>query len=82
MGVINAMRRTGLEAPRDIAVAGFDGIEFGAAFFPPLTTVVQPRLRLGTEAMRLLHEQIVEPDCPRRPVEMPAELVIRQSTVA
>ena len=82
MGVINAMRVRALEAPGDIAVAGFDGLEFGAAFYPPITTVAQPRLDLGATAMRLLHEHILSPDAPRRQITLEAELIVRASTFA
>jgi LacI family repressor for deo operon, udp, cdd, tsx, nupC, and nupG len=81
MGAINCARDGGKRIPEDMAVAGFDGLEFGAAFFPPLTTVVQPRVELGTNAMRLLHEQIENPRCERRTVILKAEPVIRASTM-
>lgn len=80
MGAINAARDQGRQIPRDLAVAGFDGLEFGQSFFPPLTTVVQPRLALGIAAMTLLHEQIVDPSAPRRTVTLAAEVVVRAST--
>lgn len=82
IGAINAMRAQGLEAPRDLAVAGFDGLEFGAAFHPPITTVAQPRLDLGRTAMRLLHERILSPEAPRQQVTLRAELMVRASTLA
>lgn len=82
IGAINAARASGRRVPEDIAIAGFDGLEFGAAFYPPLTTVVQPRTELGTSAMRLLHEQIVDPLMQRKTITLDADLVIRGSTVS
>lgn len=82
MGAVNAMRARGLEAPRDLAVAGFDGLEFGAAFHPSLTTIARPRLDLGTTAMRLLHERILSPEAPRQQVILEADLIVRASTLA
>jgi DNA-binding LacI/PurR family transcriptional regulator len=81
MGALNTARDEGKRIPEDMAVAGFDGLEFGAAFFPPLTTVVQPRIELGTTAMRLLHEQLENPACERRTVILNAEPVFRASTM-
>lgn len=80
IGAINKARDEGKRIPEDLAVAGFDGLEFGAAFFPPLTTIIQPRVGLGTTAMRLLHEQIINPIAPRQVAILDATLAIRAST--
>lgn len=82
IGAINGARAAGRCVPDEVAVAGFDGLEFGAAFFPPLTTIVQPRIALGTTAMRLLHEQLENPSAPRKTIILDANLEIRGSTVA
>ena len=79
MGVVNAMRARGLSAPGDISVSGFDGLEFGAAFYPPLTSVVQPRLQLGVRAMQLMHREIAGEGTPGT-IILPTKLAIRDST--
>lgn len=81
IGCINAMRERGLAAPDDLAVVGFDGLEFGEAFFPPLTTVVQPRVELGTTAMRVLMDQMEGRNAPRMTV-LASSLVVRASSRA
>jgi len=47
IGALNALRRFGLEAPRDVAVAGFDGLRISAWLQSPLTTLAYDRKALG-----------------------------------
>lgn len=81
IGCINAMRDHGLSAPKDVAVIGFDGLEFGEAYYPPLSTVVQPRSELGATAMRVLLSQIEGRPAKRQQI-LPFELAIRMSSVS
>jgi LacI family repressor for deo operon, udp, cdd, tsx, nupC, and nupG len=80
MGVLSAIHAAGLRVPQDISVAGFDDIPFAEAFDPPLTTIRQPRLAMGEQAMMMLHSLIEGREPAERSVTLPAELVIRQST--
>ncbi len=54
IGVLRAVRMTGLRVPDDISVVGFDDIAMTAYTAPPLTTVAQPKFRLGQEAVQKL----------------------------
>ncbi|HMR31744.1 MAG TPA: LacI family DNA-binding transcriptional regulator [Geminicoccaceae bacterium] len=54
IGFIRAVRDGGLEVPRDVSVAGFDGIEFADYCEPRLTTVRQPREQMGKAAAEIL----------------------------
>jgi len=80
VGALDALREHGLRVPEDVALAGFDDLDFTARMDPPLTTVRQGIQQQGAEAARALCQLIEEPD--RGPVRilLPAELVIRQST--
>ncbi|MDF1632435.1 substrate-binding domain-containing protein [Mycoplana sp. MJR14] len=64
-GVIGALRREGLCVPRDVSVAGFDGIEMGQMLDPPLTTIEMPDASMGTTAASLLLD-IAENGAPPR----------------
>lgn len=68
----------GLRIPDDLSIVGFGNVLISEHFRVPLTTVRQPKLRMGMAAMdamiRLLRGE--KPD----PVRLPAELVIRQSS--
>jgi DNA-binding LacI/PurR family transcriptional regulator len=52
--VIASLRRIGLEVPRDVSVAGFDGIELGQLIAPRLTTIEQPSHSMGVAAASLV----------------------------
>ena len=84
IGVIVAAKELGLRVPEDVSVFGFDDIHLAAAYDPPLTTVRQPRRRLGEQAIALLLDRL-DPKTPNKtgktdPVIVPTELIIRQST--
>lgn len=78
-GAMSAAREKGLKIPDDLSLAGFDDIDFAAYCDPPLTTVRVPAREMGEIAVGLLVDMI-EGKCkgPRR-VELPAEIVIRES---
>jgi LacI family transcriptional regulator len=79
-GVYEAVRRRGLRVPEDVSVIGFDDLPESRWASPPLTTVRQPLVQMGSVAARTVlrmsrGEQI---DSPR--VELATELVARDST--
>jgi len=74
-GVIDAAADRGIAVPDQLSVVGFDDVPEAARATPPLTTVNQPHMRKGSEAVRLLMEE----DAPAT-VELPIELVVRAST--
>jgi len=79
-GAINELRRMGLRVPEDVSVVGFDDLFLSEAFHPPLTTVSQPRMEIGRQAMRLLLDRIAGEPAPPRPVEMETVLRVRGTT--
>jgi LacI family transcriptional regulator, galactose operon repressor len=81
LGLLQAMTQQGLRVPDDLAVVGYDDIEFAAAAAVPLTSVRQPRELLGrTAAQLLLQEASGEPGHVHRHVQFQPELVVRAST--
>ena len=70
----------GLRVPDDLAIVGYDDIEFAAAAAVPLTSVRQPRHRLGETAAELLLDEASNPDHRHRQVVFTPELVVRAST--
>ena len=82
MGVIRALTAAGLSVPGDISVAGFDDIEFAAAYNPALTTVRQARSEIGARAAAMLIGLIEGRQPPMREIRLPAEVVMRDSTRA
>ncbi|MEV0598973.1 LacI family DNA-binding transcriptional regulator [Streptomyces sp. NPDC050315] len=83
LGVLQAMYAAGVRVPEDLAIVGYDDIEFAAAAAVPLTSVRQPAAALGNMAAELLLEETGQaaPDhCHQRVVLQP-ELVVRQSSL-
>ena len=70
----------GLRVPEDLSVVGFDDVPEAAAHIPQLTTVRQPLIEMGAEAVRVLLAML--DGGPQEHVRMPAELVVRASTAA
>jgi LacI family transcriptional regulator len=78
-GVMAAARERGLSIPDDLSVLGFDDIPAAAQVHPTLTTIRQPLAEMGRTAVQLLFRYISEPDAPMKRIELPTELIIRQS---
>jgi DNA-binding LacI/PurR family transcriptional regulator len=80
IGCAETLLKQGLKIPGDISIAGYGNILAAEFYRVPLTTVSQPKYRLGIAAvetmMNLIHGEKVS---SRR---LPAELVLRQSTAA
>jgi len=79
-GAILALKKAGRVVPRDVSVVGFDDIQFAQFYDPALTTISQPKLELGSEAMRLLLAALSDPKTPPRKHVLPTRLVVRDST--
>jgi LacI family transcriptional regulator len=79
IGVMAALQQAGLSVPGDVAVTGFDGIRLGRHLRPSLTTVVQPMAALGDTAVAMLSDRIGGAELPRRTVELPVRLELRDS---
>jgi LacI family transcriptional regulator len=79
IGAIYALHQAGLHVPGDISVVGFDDVPEAEFSIPPLTTIRQPMIRVGEEAVKLLIERIENPGLPPRLIQLDIELVKRQS---
>lgn len=79
-GAYQALLEAGLSIPEDVAVAGFDDLDFASELDPPLTTVRQGVGDIGHEAARTLLSLLDNPDSGPRRVLLPTELVVRGST--
>ncbi|MEV7767963.1 LacI family DNA-binding transcriptional regulator [Microbacterium sp. NPDC086615] len=82
VGVLQALTMLGdIRVPDDIALVGYDDIDFAAATVVPLTSVRQPAEALGSTAVDLLLRQLdggVDPEGRR--VRFQPELVVRASS--
>jgi LacI family transcriptional regulator len=82
MGVLQALNMLGsVRVPEDIALIGYDDIDFAAAAVVPLSSIRQPASLIGYTAVDLLLKEAASNEgfTPEQVVFQP-ELVVRQST--
>lgn len=58
MGVINTASKRGIKVPDDLSIVGYDDIKLAKYVTPSLTTIHQPKHRLGQQAVDVLLEKI------------------------
>jgi LacI family transcriptional regulator len=81
LGMLQELLRQGARIPDDVALVGYDDIDFAAAAAVPLTSVRQPRQLLGQTAVELLlREAEGDPGHVHEHVRFTPELVVREST--
>jgi len=82
LAALAVARARGLDVPGDLSLVSFDDTPIVRFAHPPLTAVSQPVAAVTARAVELIiAEQRGEPP-PPMPVVVPAELVVRGSTVA
>jgi LacI family transcriptional regulator, galactose operon repressor len=83
IGAERAALAHGLSIPGDVAIVGYDDIQFAATSLVPLTSVRIRAYELGYEAAKLLIEEVTAEERHRhRTVLLQPELIARSSTVA
>jgi DNA-binding LacI/PurR family transcriptional regulator len=78
--VLEAARALGRRVPQDLAVVGFDDDPLAGALSVPLTTVAQPRERIGRVAASIMLDRIAGKRTELARVVLPTRLVVRAST--
>lgn len=78
IGVYRALKQAGRLIPEDVAVVGFDDVDFAGYISPPLTTIRAPIEEVGREAVRQLL-RLISGDQAESLVLKRTELVIRES---
>ncbi len=81
LGILQTLVLGGVRVPEDVALIGYDDIEFGESSIIPLTSIRAPHETFGFAAVDLLvNEMGDEPtDAPKQVIFQP-ELVVRAST--
>ena len=83
MGFLQEMTRHRIRVPEDVAIIGYDDIEFAAAAAVPLTSVRQPRQQLGRTAARMLiDEAAADESHQHQQVIFEPQLIVRRSTTS
>jgi LacI family transcriptional regulator/LacI family repressor for deo operon, udp, cdd, tsx, nupC, and nupG len=78
IGLLLACHQHRVAVPQELSVVGFDDIEPALYTTPPLTTIRQPRLKLGQLAMTMTLDLLKGQETQDR--ILPCELVEREST--
>lgn len=81
-GAMDAARECGLNIPDGVSIIGFDDVPQASFVYPKLTTVRQPLELMGQVAVKLLLEQIEDPNRPPQKIALATQLVIRDSARA
>ncbi|MGV8026479.1 MAG: LacI family DNA-binding transcriptional regulator [Anaerolineaceae bacterium] len=80
LGAMHAIRREGLEVPRDISIIGYDDFPMSSPAHPALTTLRQPIVQFCFEALKMLISLVEDGLEPYRQVILKSEFIIRNST--
>ena len=83
-GVLVGLKDHGIKIPEDISIIGFSNWFLTTITSPPLSTVDQPGIQMGEEAVKLLLEEIndLKNGIPikYKTVELPTKIIVRDST--
>lgn len=80
LGILQSLIHHGISVPGDIAIVGYDDIDFSAAAIVPLTSISQPSLEMGRSAARLLLSALADPAQELASVRYEPTLIQRRST--
>ncbi|MCB0037709.1 MAG: substrate-binding domain-containing protein, partial [Anaerolineales bacterium] len=81
MGALRACRDLGRQVPHDCAIIGFDDIRLASISSPSLSTVRIDKYELGRAAISRLLEMLQNPTQQFMPLELPVQLMLRESTL-
>ncbi|WP_022892603.1 LacI family DNA-binding transcriptional regulator [Agromyces subbeticus] len=81
LGVLQALVMSDqLSVPRDIAVVGYDDIDYAESAIVPLSTVRQSTGLLAEHAIRLVLDEADDPDHSHEQLKLSPELIVRESS--
>ncbi|WP_175987525.1 LacI family DNA-binding transcriptional regulator [Bacillus sp. Marseille-Q1617] len=80
IAIIHEALKLGKRIPEDLQIIGYDDIPQSRLSYPTLSTIRQPAYEMGREAARLLINIIKKEKGIERTIEMPVELIERNTT--
>ena len=80
LGVLQAVKEEGLAIPQDVAVVGFDDIQFASLPEIELTTIAQPKFQMGRLAFQKLLQINKEDGPAKERIILRPELVVRKTS--
>lgn len=79
MGVINCASKKGISVPNDLSIVGYDDIKMAKYITPSLTTIHQPKQRLGQQAVDSLLKKIQTKSQTNHVIQLEPTLMVRDS---
>ncbi|HCH7934433.1 MULTISPECIES: ribose operon transcriptional repressor RbsR [Providencia] len=79
VGAYQAIFQKGIKVPDDISIIGYDDIDLSPYMIPPLTTIHQPKDKLGKQAVDQLIYRMDNPEADASVLVLTPELIERQS---
>ena len=79
IGIIKTAISGGMSVPEDLAVVGYDDLPAAEVVEPTLTTVRQPKLEMGDNAIDLIIDKIEGRDTEIKDIELPTKFICRNS---
>jgi len=76
---IKTARVKNISIPDNLKIIGFDDIKFSASFSPSITTIAQPKYKMGTMALDMLIHLIEKKVLPERRIVIEPKLILRDS---
>lgn len=80
IGALNALLENHIKVPEQVGIVGNDDIALAKFSMPALTSVAQPKVELGREAVRFLFEKMEKKPIHEKQYLLKPHLVIRQSS--
>jgi LacI family transcriptional regulator len=82
LGLMRGLAKYSVSIPQDMAIVGYDDVDFASVLSPPLTTIRQPKYELGYKAAQLLLEETRDPDHhTHQQILFLPELLVRESSL-
>lgn len=82
MGAINAASKHGVRIPEDLSIIGYDDLHISKFMSPALTTIHQPKFRLGQAAVDAVLNKLQNQQSEHQVVQLEPKLVERDTVRA
>jgi len=81
LGLMRGLIKRGISIPGDMALVGYDDVEFASVLSTPLTSIRQPKYELGRAAAELLLDEADNPTTHQhKHIVYQPELIVRESS--
>ena len=81
LGVMCGLMKRGISIPKDMALVGYDDVEFASVLSTPLTSIRQPKYELGRVAAEMLIDEANHPTSHQHQhIVYQPELIVRESS--